>query len=353
MKKLKKLAALVATTLLTTSLFAGCGNSNAGENGTLNFFNVGDYIDEALIRKFEKETGIKVNYSTYDTNEIMYQKVKTNPGTYDLVVPSDYMIEKMISENLLEKIDLNNIANYQYIGDAYKNLSYDPTNEYSVPYMWGTIGIIYDSTRITDPVNSWDILWDSKYKDEVYMFNSLRDAMAIGLLKDGYSINSTTPTEIDAARDVLIEQRSLTNPVYVVDEVKDNMIAGEKMLATVWSGDAIYIMNENPDMKYFIPKEGSNKWVDALCIPAGAKNKAQAEAFINFLCDPENAKENVDYIGYSTPNTAAYDLLDEETKNNPAAYPSDETLSKCTLFVDLDPEVLKLYEAAFTEVLSQ
>ena len=283
MKKFKKLAALVATTLLTTSLFAGCGNSNAGENGTLNFFNVGDYIDEALIRKFEKETGIKVNYSTYDTNEIMYQKVKTNPGTYDLVVPSDYMIEKMISENLLEKIDLNNIANYQYIGDAYKNLSYDPTNEYSVPYMWGTIGIIYDSTRITDPVNSWDILWDSKYKDEVYMFNSLRDAMAIGLLKDGYSINSTTPTEIDAARDVLIEQRSLTNPVYVVDEVKDNMIAGEKMLATVWSGDAIYIMNENPDMKYFIPKEGSNKWVDALCIPAGAKNKAQAEAFINFL----------------------------------------------------------------------
>ena len=353
MKKFKKLAALVATTLLTTSLFTGCGNSNVGENGTLNFFNVGDYIDEALIRKFENETGIKVNYSTYDTNEIMYQKVKTNPGTYDLVVPSDYMIEKMISENLLEKIDLNNIANYQYIGDAYKNLSYDPTNEYSVPYMWGTVGIIYDSTRITDPVDSWDILWDSKYKDEVYMFNSLRDAMAIGLLKDGYSINSTDPTEINDAKNVLIEQRSLTNPVYVVDEVKDNMIAGEKMLATVWSGDAIYIMNENPDMKYVIPKEGSNKWVDALCIPAGAKNKAQAEAFINFLCDPENAKENVDYIGYSTPNTAAYDLLDEETKNNPAAYPSDETLSKCTLFVDLDPEVLKLYEAAFTEVLSQ
>ena len=353
MKKFKKLAALVATTLLTTSLFTGCGNSNVGENGTLNFFNVVDYIDEALIRKFEKETGIKVNYSTYDTNEIMYQKVKTNPGTYDLVVPSDYMIEKMISENLLEKIDFNNIANYQYIGDDYKNLSYDPTNEYSVPYMWGTVGIIYDSTRITDPVDSWDILWDSKYKDEVYMFNSLRDAMAIGLLKDGYSINSTTPTEIDAARDVLIEQRSLTNPVYVVDEVKDNMIAGEKMLATVWSGDAIYIMNENPDMKYVVPEEGSNKWVDALCIPKDAPNKAGAEAFINFLCDPENAKENVDYIGYSTPNTAAYDLLDEETKNNPAAYPSEETLSKCVLFTNLDPETLKLYEAAFTEVLSQ
>ena len=353
MKKIKKLAALVATTLLTTTLFSGCGNSNVGQNGTLNFFNVGDYIDEALIKKFEKETGIKVNYSTYDTNEIMYQKVKTNPGTYDLVVPSDYMVQRMLNENLLEKIDFNNIPNYKYIGDTYKNLSYDPTNEYSVPYMWGTIGILYDSSRIKEPVTSWDILWDSKYNDEVYMFNSIRDAMAIGLLKEGYSINSTNPAEIDSARDALIKQRELTNPVYVVDEAKDNMIAGEKLLATVWSGDAIYAMNGNPDLQYVIPEEGSNKWVDALCIPAGSKNKEAAEKFINFLCDPQIAKQNVDYIGYSTPNTAAFDLLDEETKNNPAAYPSKEVLDKCTLFIDLDSEALKLYEAAFTEVLSQ
>ena len=353
MKKLKSLVALAAAAILTASLFTGCGNSNVGENGTINFFNVGDYIDEALIRKFEKETGIKVNYSTYDTNEIMYQKVKTNPGTYDLVVPSDYMIEKMIQEDLLETIDYNNIPNYQYIGENYKNLSYDPTNEYSVPYMWGTIGIIYDSSRITEPVTSWDILWDSKYKDEVYMFNSLRDSLAIALIKAGYSINSDVPSEIDAAKDELLEERKLTNPVYVVDEVKDNMITGEKMLAAVWSGDAIYIMNENPDMKYVIPEEGSNKWVDALCIPKDAPNKAGAEAFINFLCDPENAKENVDYIGYSTPNTAAYDLLDDETKNNPAAYPSDSILDKCVLFTNLNQETLKLYESAFTEVLSQ
>ena len=353
MKKLKSLVALAAAAILTASLFTGCGNSNVGENGTINFFNVGDYIDEALIRKFEKETGIKVNYSTYDTNEIMYQKVKTNPGTYDLVVPSDYMIEKMIQEDLLETIDYNNIPNYQYIGENYKNLSYDPTNEYSVPYMWGTIGIIYDSSRITEPVTSWDILWDSKYKDEVYMFNSLRDSLAIALIKAGHSINSDVPSEIDAAKDELLEQRKLTNPVYVVDEVKDNMITGEKMLAAVWSGDAIYIMNENPDMKYVIPEEGSNKWVDALCIPKDAPNKAGAEAFINFLCDPENAKENVDYIGYSTPNTAAYDLLDDETKNNPAAYPSDSILDKCVLFTNLNQETLKLYESAFTEVLSQ
>lgn len=353
MKRFKKLAAIIATTLVTASLFAGCGNSNVGENGTINFFNVGDYIDEALIKKFEKETGIKVNYDTYDTNEIMYQKIKTNPGTYDLVVPSDYMIEKMIKEDMVEKIDFNNIPNYQYINPEFKNLSYDPNNEYSVPYMWGTIGILYDTTKVTEPVTSWDILWDSKYKDDVYMFNSLRDSLAIALIKAGYSINSTNPAEIEKAKEELLKQRELTNPVYVVDEVKDNMISGEKALATVWSGDAVYCMNENPDLAYAIPEEGSNKWVDALVIPKDAPNKAGAEAFINFLCDPENAKANVEYIEYSTPNEAAFDLLDDESKNNSAAYPSDEILDKCVLFVDLDKDSLKLYEDAFTEVLSQ
>lgn len=353
MKRFKKLSALLVTSLLTTSFFTGCGNSNIGVNGTINFFNVGDYIDEFLIRDFEKQTGIKVNYDTYDTNEIMYQKLKTNPGTYDLVVPSDYMIQKMISEDMVEKLDFNNIPNYSYIMDNFKNLSYDPTNEYSVPYMWGTIGIAYDSSRITEPVTSWDILWDPQYKDEVYMFNSLRDSLAIALIKAGYSINSTNPNEIEKAKEELLEQRKLTNPVYVVDEVKDNMVAGEKALATVWSGDAMYIMDSNPDIKYVIPEEGSNRWVDALVIPKDAPNKAGAEAFINFLCDPQNAKANVDYIGYSTPNEGAYELLSDEIKENPAAYPPEEVLDRCTLFVNLDKNTLKLYEDAFTEVLSQ
>lgn len=338
--------------LLTVSLFTGC-SSDAGDANTINVFNCGDYIDQSLIKEFEKETGIKVNYSTYDTNEIMYQKIKTSPGTYDIIVPSDYMVQKMISEDMLEPIDFSNIPNYQYIGEDYKNLSYDPNNQYSVPYMWGTIGIVYDPSVVTEPVTSWDVLWDSKYKDNVYMFNSIRDSLAIGLIKTGSSINSTNPTEITKAKDALIEQRNLTNPVYVVDEVKDNMISGEKALATVWSGDAIYIMNENPDLKYAIPQEGSNRWVDAMAIPKNAPNKAGAEAFINFLCDPENAKTNVEYIEYSTPNTAAYDMLDEETKNNPAAYPSKEVLAKCELFVNLDPSVLKLYDDAFLQVLSQ
>lgn len=350
MKKFKKLAALVATTLLTTSLFAGCGNSNAGENGTLNFFNVGDYIDEALIRKFEKETGIKVNYSTYDTNEIMYQKVKTNPGTYDLVVPSDYMIEKMISENLLEKIDLNNIANYQYIGDAYKNLSYDPTNEYSVPYMWGTIGIIYDADKVDDPVDSWDILWNSKYKGEIFMFDSIRDTLAISLVKLGYSLNSVDKNELDEAAKELIRQKPLVQS-YVMDEVKDKMINGEATFATVYSGDAIFIQEEAPDLnlQYVVPKEGSNKWFDVMVIPKGAKHKSEAEEFINFLSEPENAKENVEYIGYATPNTAAYELLDEETQEDETVYPPEEVLDKCDIFKDLGNKI-KLYDDAWLKV---
>lgn len=353
MKRFKKLTALITTTLLTASFFVGCSNSSTGENGTINVFNWGEYIDESLIKDFEKETGIKVNYSTYDTNEIMYQKINTNPGTYDIVIPSDYMIEKMIKEDLLEKIDFNNIPNYQYINEDFKNLPYDPTNEYSVPYTWGTVGIVYDTTIVNDPVTSWNILWDEKYKDNVYMYNSIRDSLGLALVKNGYSLNSNNPDEIDIAKNDLLKQLPLTNPIYVIDEVRDNMISGEKALAVVYSGDASYIISENPNMKYVVPEEGSNKWFDAIAIPKGAPNKAGAEAFINFLCDPENAKTNIEYIEYSTPNKGAFELLDSEIKNNQAAYPSEEVLARCEVFKDLSPETLKLYEAAFTEVLSQ
>lgn len=169
MMKLKKLITLLTTTILTSTFFTGCSNNNSGINGTINVYNCADYIDESLISKFEDETGIKVIYDKYDTNEIMYQKIQTSPGTYDLVFPSDYMVEKMRKEGLLEKLNFNNIPNYKYISDDFLNLSYDPTNEYSVPYMWGTIGILYDSTVITEPVTSWDILWDEKYKDNIYV----------------------------------------------------------------------------------------------------------------------------------------------------------------------------------------
>ena len=262
MMKLKNLITLLTTAILTSTFFTGCSNNNSGINGTINVYNCADYIDESLISKFEDETGIKVIYDKYDTNEIMYQKIQTSPGVYDLVFPSDYMVEKMRKEGLLEKLNFNNIPNYKYISDDFLNLSYDPTNEYSVPYMWGTIGILYDSTVITEPVTSWDILWDEKYKDNIYMFDSLRDSLAIALIKNGYSLNSTNPDEINVAKEDLIKQKELTSPVYLLDEIKDNMIAGEKALATVYSGDASYSISGNSNLKYAIPQEGSNRWVD-------------------------------------------------------------------------------------------
>ncbi len=348
MKKFKLLGALALSSLMAIGLFSGCGNSNnTADNGIVYFYNCGDYIDEDLLAKFTKETGIKVDYSTYDTNEIMYQKLKSTPGSYDLVIPSDYMIEKMIKEDMVEKLDFNNIPNYEYIDDKYKNLSYDPNNEYSVPYMWGTIGIVYDPAIVTEPVTSWDILWNTKYSGkQIIMFDSMRDTIAVGLDKLGYSINSTNPDEIAAAADELVKQKQTMDPLYYVDEVKDKMINGEAALATVWSGDAAYIMSENPELKYAIPEEGSNKWFDAMVIPKGSKNKENAEKLINFLTDPENSKQNVDYIGYSTPNKATYEMLDDDIKKS---YPSQDVLDKCEIFVDLGDN-LKLYDDAWMNI---
>ena len=352
MKKFKLFGALALTSFLTAGLFSGCGNSNssAGNNGTVYFYNCGDYIDEDLLNKFTKETGIKVDYSTYDTNEIMYQKLKSTPGSYDLVIPSDYMIEKMIKEDMVEKLDFNNIPNYQYIDDKYRNLSYDQNNEYSVPYMWGTIGIVYNPDIVTDPVNSWDILWNTKYNNkQIIMFDSMRDSLAIGLKKLGYSINSTNPDEISAATDELIKQKETMDPLYYVDEVKDKMINEEAAMAPVWSGDASYIISQNPKLKFVIPDEGSNKWFDAMVIPKDAKNKENAEKLINFLCDPENALQNVEYIGYSTPNAETYEMLPDNVRNNPGAYPSNKVLDNCEVFVDLE-DSLKLYDEAWMKI---
>ncbi|AYE33329.1 ABC transporter substrate-binding protein [Clostridium septicum] len=353
MKKHKKLISLIIATVFSSTLFVSCNKdfkSSSKDSKVINVFNAGDYINPDLIGKFESETGIKVIYNTYDTNEIMYQKVKTSPGTYDLVFPSDYMVEKMIKENMAERIDFNNIPNYNNIGDDYKNLSYDPNNEYSIPYMWGTIGIIYNADKIKNPIDSWNDLWNPAYKNEIFMFDSIRDTLAIALLKLGYSQNSVNPKEIDEASEELIKQKPLVQS-YVVDEVKDKMINAEAAIATVWSGDAVYIQEEAPDLnlKYVVPKEGSNKWFDTMVIPKNAPNKTGAEEFINFLLDAENAKENVEYIGYATPNLAAYALLDEETQKDETVYPKKEVLNKCEIFKDLGDK-LKLYDDAWLKV---
>jgi len=349
MKRLKKIIALVCTGVMVTAMLTGCGTKSSGD--VLNIYNVGDYIDESLIEKFEEETGIKVVYETYDTNEIMYQKIKSGGSKYDLIVPSDYMIEKMKDEKLIQKIDYSNIPNYKNIDESFKKPSYDENDEYSVPYFWGTFGILYNKNMVSDPVDSWDILWNEKYSGEILMLDSVRDTMAIALMKLGYSQNSINEKELDKAKAEWIAQRPLVR-AYVNDEGKDRLLGEEAAMGIVYSGDAVTLMDQNENLAYGIPKTGTNKWVDALCIPTDAENKDYAEKFINFMLEPENAVQNIDYIGYSTPNKAALEMLSQDVKSNPVAYPDKTLLDKCESFIDLGDNI-KLYDERWIEIKSK
>ncbi|MGL6105863.1 ABC transporter substrate-binding protein [Romboutsia sp.] len=350
MAKLRRIISLMTIGIMSFTLLTGC-NKTADSTKVLNVYNVGDYIDEDLIAKFEKETGISVLYETYDTNEMMYQKVKSGSTNYDVVFPSDYMVEKMKNEDLLQKIDFKNIPNMKYIDESFMNPIYDKKNEYSVPYYWGTFGILYNKKMVKEPVDSWDILWNPKYKGSIMMFDSVRDTMGIALKDLGYSLNSTNPKEINEAKELLEKQKDLVL-AYVNDEGKDRLLAEEVVMGIIYSGDAVTLMEENPNLSYVIPKEGTNKWVDAMAIPKTAQNKKEAEMFINFLLDPEVAKTNTEYIGYSTPNTGALDLLDEEITSNPVAYPSEAVIKKAESFVDLGSDI-KLYDRAWIELKSK
>jgi spermidine/putrescine transport system substrate-binding protein len=317
----------------------------------INVYNWGDYIDESVLKDFEKKYNIKVNYDTFTTNEDMYVKLKVGGGHYDVTVPSDYMIKRMIDEGMLDKLDFKNIPNYKFIGSNYKNLGYDPKNEYSIPYMWGTVGILYNKKMVTGKPDSWQILWDKKYTKQILMLDSQRDAIGIALKMLGYSLNSKNPAELEAAKKALIKQKPLIL-AYVVDEVKDKMIAGEAALALVWSGDAFYCMRENKDLDYFIPKEGSNYWFDAMVIPKVSPHKKEAEMFINYMCETNIAYRNANYIGYATPHTEAVKKLPTELTSNRSAYPLPQDLAKSEIFVNLG-STIKLLDKLWTEIKSE
>lgn len=287
MKKFKRLSLVFMLIGIMMFSLSGCGKGK----DTLNVYNWGDYIDESVIKEFEKEYNVKVNYETFATNEDMYVKIKKGGTDYDVLVPSDYMITKMINENMLEKIDMNNIPNYKDIPSKFKNLAFDPKNEYSVPYMWGTVGIIYNTKLIKDNIDSWDALWNPKYKGQILMVDSQRDAIAVALKKLGYSMNTTNKAELEKAKQELIKQKPLVH-AYVGDEVKDLMTDEEGAIAVVWSGDAVTMMKNNKNLRYVIPKEGSNLWFDNMVIPKGSKHKKEAEMFINFMTRPDIALKN-------------------------------------------------------------
>lgn len=347
--KFKKISVLITIGALVSAMLTGCGSTDSKK--VLNVYNVGDYIDESLIPIFEKRTGIKVQYETYDTNEMMYQKVKSGSTNYDLIFPSDYMVEKMKKEGLLQKIDFKNIPNIKYIDKSFMSPVYDKDSAYSVPYMWGTFGILYNKKLVHEKVDSWDILWNPKYKGNIMMFDSVRDTMGIALKKLGYSMNTTNPKEIKEAMKELIKQKDLVL-AYVNDEGKDRLLGEEAAMGIIYSGDAVTLMEQNSNLAYAIPKEGTNKWVDAMAIPKTAQNKKEAEMFINFLLDPEIAKINAEYIGYSTPNVGALELLDPEVTKNKVAYPSKDVMDKTETFRDLGDKI-RLYDEAWIQLKSK
>lgn len=332
-------------------LFTGCGKEY-----DLYVYNWGQYIEPEVITLFEEETGLSVSYEEFETNEAMYPKVASGASNYDLICPSDYMIQKMIEEDLLAPINFENVPNIQFIGEEYLEQSeaFDPGNLYSIPYCWGTVGIIYNKTMVQEPVNSWTILWNEKYYDNVLMQNSVRDAFGITLKMLGHSLNSTNMNELYEARNKLQQQlRSGNVQAYVVDQVRDKMLDNTAALGVIYSGEASYTISENEDLAYVVPDEGSNVWIDSWVIPKTSKNKENAELFLNFLCRPDIACKNFEYICYSTPNTEVYDLLeDEELKNDEVLFPDEEILERCEPFQYLGEEMDQIYYELWKEVKS-
>lgn len=327
-----------------------------GKNLTLYVYNWGEYISDGsdgmmdVIEEFETLTGIKIDYTTFDTNEGLYSKLQSGSAYYDIIIPSDYMISRMAEKGMLEKLDLSNIPNFDtYVDDVFKNPDYDPTNAYSVPYTWGTVGLIYNTKYVTEPVDSWEILWDEKYSGKILMFSNSRDAFAIALACLDYSINTEDEAEIRAAADLLKEQKNVVQ-AYVMDQIFDKLAEENAWIGPYYAGDYITMSETNEDLAFVFPKEGFNQFVDAMCIPKGCVNKEAAEMFINFMCEPRVSAENLTYIGYSTPISAAKELMDEEITANPVAYPSDEVLKRSESFRNLSDDTNKLLDDLWIEV---
>ena len=329
-----------------------------GQGITLNVFNWGEYMslgqDGAMHvnKEFEALTGIKVNYQTFDNNEGMYTKLKSGGAIYDVVIPSDYMIAKMIKEDMLQPLDWSLIPNATlYIDEKYMDLEYDPGNVYSVPYTWGTVGLIYNSTLVDEVPTSWDALWDERYAGDILMFGNSRDAFAIALLKNGLSLNPKTLDDVEIAKEDLIAQKGVVQ-AYVNDEIFDKMCGGEAAIAPYYAGDALTMMEENPDLGFVLPEEGTNMFTDAAVIPKDSQNVLAAHMYINFLNEVDVALANTEYIYYPTPHTGAYEQLDDEMKENEVAYPSDDALANTEVFTTLDDEISLAMDTAWSDIRS-
>ncbi len=364
--KYLKLASLLLVAFLILGCFSGCGYEYAelelrGEytqdlaGTTLNVYNWGEYISDGgedsinVELEFEKLTGINVNYTTFDSNETMYSQLKNGGVSYDIIIPSDYMIERLKNEDMLKKIDFSYITNYDLINDEYKNIYYDLNNEYSVPYSVGMVGIIYNSAIVNTKIDSWAALWDEQYKDNILMFNNPRDAFAIAQFRLGQNINSTNKADWDKAKDLLIEQKPILQS-YVMDEVYGKMETGEAAIAPYYAGDYLTMWEINEDLEFAYPKEGTNIFVDAICVPKSSQNYEAAMMFINFLLEPDIALANAEYIGYASPNNAVVENPEYYYYGNEILYPSEENKPNTQYFTDIDPETRFYYENLWIDI---
>lgn len=354
--KMKKVVSAILVLALAVGMlaFSGCGE----EKTKLHVYNWGvniadgtdDYID--VIALFEEEyPNIDVVYDTYDTNESLYTRLAGGGVSYDVIIPSDYMIARMIREGMLQKLDFDNIPNYDLVDDTFKNQAYDPTNEYSVPYTWGTVGIIYNTKYVDEAdIGGWDLLWNEKYADRIVMVDNSRDAFAIAEAMLGYSLNTEDPDELQAAADLLREQLPILQS-YQMDEMYNLMENEEAWITPYYAGDAMMMIDNNPDLAFYLPEDQTfNVFIDAMCIPTCAEHKEEAELFINFMTSPEISGGNMDYIGYGTPVSAAKEYMDPEMANNPVAYPDEETLARGEAFVALSDDAQQLMDNLFNEV---
>ncbi len=347
----KRLLAAGMVLALCVSCLAGCGGEKKEDKGVVRVYNWGEYIDEEVIDLFEEETGIEVIYDTFETNEEMYPIIEAGGRSYDVVCPSDYMIEKMAANDLLAEINFENIPNMEYVSESVLEGSkaFDPENKYSVPYTYGTLGILYNKKLVGKEITSWRDLWNEEYSGEILMYNSPRDLFTAPLELLGYSLNTTDEAELNTAKDMLLDQKPLVQR-YVMDQIKDAMISESASIAMCYSGEVLQLQESNPDLAYVIPEEGSNYFIDSWVIPANAENKENAEAWINFLNDPEIAYKNFEYITYATPNTGAQEKMDPDVAANQAVNPSAETLAKCEVFHSLGEEGDELFNELWLEV---
>lgn len=345
MQRLKKIICIITCMMLFVFISSGCVKKDRTK--ILNFLNYGENIDNETLKLFEKEYGIKVNVETFDDMETMYNKVKAGAVKYDVILVSDSLMTRMINEDLLRELNKENIPNISQMDEEYLNLSIDPGNIYSMPYMFGTVGLIYNTDYVDEDVDSWDILWNEKYKNDIFMFNTYRDSIGVALKMLGYSLNTTDEKELNEAKEVLLKQKSLVK-IYGSDLGTETIANGETYVNMIWSGEGLNLQDEYPNLKYIVPKEGANFWIDSLCIPRNAENVEGAEKFINFVSDKDAAFRIADEIGYTTPNKEAKNKQSDEVKNNPNAYMKSDVMSRCEIYEDLSSSDKEKYMDIWT-----